>query len=231
MSTSENRRKDYTGLKYNRLTFINYVKNDKWGKALWKCKCDCGNETIVNASSVTTGKTKSCGCLQLESRRITHTTHGMKKTRFYKIWLDMKSRCCNENDKRYINYGARGIEVCKEWLEKFENFRDDMYESYLEHLAKYGEKNTTIDRIDVNLGYCKENCRWSTLIEQANNKRNNVIVEMNDGSTITIKQYADLRHESYKMLLHRYYRSKYNGTKRVPENVLLKVKDNTEVND
>ena len=96
--------------------------------------------------------------------------HGMKGTRFYVIWRSAIQRCYYPSHKNYKNYGGRGIRLHKRWL-KFENFRDDMYKSYLIHVKRFGEKNTQIDRIRVNGNYYKDNCRWVTLKEQAANKR------------------------------------------------------------
>lgn len=90
--------------------------------------------------------------------------HKMWGSRFYNIYYSIRGRCSN----KHPNYGGRGIRC--EWLE-FLVFKDDMYESYLKHCNKFGEKNTTIDRIDVNRNYCKDNCRWATMKEQAKNKR------------------------------------------------------------
>ena len=94
----------------------------------------------------------------------------MSNTRFYKIWAGMVKRCKNEKAKQFIDYGGRGIKVCRQWSE-FENFRDDLYESYLKHVDMYGEKNTSIDRIDVNEDYTPNNCRWATASEQCRNQR------------------------------------------------------------
>lgn len=86
----------------------------------------------------------------------------------------------------YKNYGARGIKVCERWLE-FQNFYDDMYESYLKHVEEFGEKNTSLDRIDVNGNYEPSNCRWATLEEQNNNRTNNRFIIYN-GSKMTVTQ-------------------------------------------
>lgn len=103
--------------------------------------------------------------------------HGMKNTKFYKFYMNAKARCENKKSTSYYLYGKRGIRV---YWKRFIEFKDDMYESYLEHCKKYGEKNTSIDRIDNNKGYCKENCRWVTTIEQGNNRRNNRIISIED---------------------------------------------------
>lgn len=95
----------------------------------------------------------------------------MKGSRFYQIWADMKRRCRNTNATGYSNYGGRGITVCDRW-EPFENFRDDMYESYLAHASEHGERNTTIERKDINSPYSTDNCTWATKSEQNRNKSN-----------------------------------------------------------
>jgi len=128
------------------------------------CKCDCGNQIITRASSIKSFP-KSCGCLWVESM----VTHGKSYTREYKAWRSMKERCLNKNHKYFRHYGGRGITICEEWL-KFENFYKDM-----------GDKPTlkhSLDRIDNEKGYYKENCRWATLKEQNNNKRNSILIKI-----------------------------------------------------
>lgn len=88
-------------------------------------------------------------------------------TRFYKTWQNMLNRCSCKAYKGYKNYGGKGIKVL--W-NNFEHFKEDMEKSYKEHILQYGEKDTSIDRIDNNKNYCKENCKWSTRKEQAKNQ-------------------------------------------------------------
>lgn len=96
--------------------------------------------------------------------------HGMSKTRFYRVWENMRRRCSNPAHKSYKDYGGRGIQVCEQW-HNFQSFFDDMYKSYQVHAQEKGEKNTTIERLNVDGNYQKENCSWRTIQEQQKNKR------------------------------------------------------------
>lgn len=156
---------DLNGKEFEYLTVM--YENGRHGKrVVWHCKCKCGNETDVMSTDLTTGNTKSCGCRKIEKQ----THHGMCNTKFYSIWKHMKQRCYNKNKRSYRWYGRLGITVCDRW-HKFENFKEDMYESYLDHVNEFGEDNTSIDRINNNKNYESSNCRWVTWDEQYKNKR------------------------------------------------------------
>ena len=167
--------KDLTGLKFGRLTVLKQVPKPehlKYKARYWLCECDCGNDRIVPRNNLIKNNTTSCGCLNKEivsNMRKDSATHDMTKTRFYGIWRNMKYRCNNKNCRAYPNYGGRGISVCDRW-DKFENFYEDMYESYQKHLNEYGEKQTTLDRKNNNGNYESSNCRWATYEEQLNNR-------------------------------------------------------------
>jgi hypothetical protein len=152
----------------------------------------------VTAQNLVKNHTRSCGCLAHEHRKSgdNHRTHGFKwskdktKRRFYSVFVGIKSRCNPGTVKRsdFKHYGGRGIRC--EW-KTFEGFRDDMFASFLEHERKYGTGETSIDRINNDGHYSKENCRWATRKEQQNNKRNNRIVVM-AGKNMTLTEASGL---------------------------------------
>lgn len=189
---------DITGKKFGRLTAIKFshIKNKRH---FWVFLCDCGIEKIISKIHVMDGHTRSCGCLLKEN--FSQFIHGMSGTRFWIIWRNMINRCFNKNSSGFIKYGKRGIMVCERWL-IFEYFMEDMYESYLEHVEKYGEKNTTIERLDFNGNYEKSNCCWANFEQQNNNRKNNRNITFK-GKTQTVAQWAKEKKLKYRTLHNR----------------------------
>lgn len=162
---------DLSGQRFHRLTVLRRSEhNTNGGKPKWVCQCDCGNITEVGGSELKSGNTKSCGCWNSESARNRRLTHGMKRTRLYYVWNSMKDRCYNPNNKRYKDYGGRGIRVCDEWLHDFMAFHDWAIETGYDENAPFGQY--TLDRANNDEGYYPFNCVWSTISEQNRNKRN-----------------------------------------------------------
>jgi hypothetical protein len=175
--------------RYGQLTVLGETKlPDKAGRYFkyFLIKCDCGVEKFTSKSGVINGRTVSCGCKKKAhiTNNLSSVTHGHafsgKPSKTYRIWNHMKTRCLNPKSPNYPDYGGRGITISEEWM-IFENFLRDMGECPVNH---------SIDRIDVNGNYCKENCKWSTNKEQANNRRSCKLLTF-EGKTLNHQQWAE----------------------------------------
>lgn len=169
--------KNLAGQKFGRFTVIEFDRVDETQTARWVCICECGTKVIVRGGSLTTGSSRSCGCLQKEvvGAIRTHGNTAGGKSPEYNAWSSMLARCTNPNNPAYKDYGGRGITVCKEWL---------TFEPFLADMGKRPNSEYSIDRENNDLGYCKENCRWATRAQQLRNTRRNRFVDTPVGTMI-----------------------------------------------
>lgn len=172
---------DLTGRRFGRLTVMQRAtENTKHGRARWTCKCDCGNIITTSGNCLLKGHTKSCGCAVHDNKPL--YKHGLSKTRLHYIWRAMKDRCYNPKNSHYKSYGERGISLCDDWNNDFVSF-------YMWAINSGYREGLSIDRIDNEKGYSPDNCKWSTDIEQANNKRKNKFITFN-GKSKTLAQWC-----------------------------------------
>lgn len=172
----------YTGKSFNDLTILNFENSKLCGKSkvcIVKCICKCGKIYIGPLKKLKSGEIKSCGCK-------IGKTHGLskengKETAEYRTWRRIKNRCYNKNCPNYKEYGKRGIKVCEEWKNSFETFLKDM--------GKRPKGNYSIERINVNDNYCKENCKWIPMSDQGKNTRRNIIIEYS-GQTKCLSEWS-----------------------------------------
>lgn len=174
--------KDYTGQRWGRLVALSLeAREPKWNDHRWRFRCDCGAETVAGIKQVKQGHTTSCGCAFRDLLAERNTKHGLSRSnpREYRSWKDMRGRCNNPNDSDFADYGGRGIRVCERW---------DDFAAFLSDLGPRPDGHT-LDRIDVDGNYEPGNCRWADAGQQANNKRSNVVLEM-DGRTQTLTAWC-----------------------------------------
>jgi hypothetical protein len=164
-------------------------------EALWLCRCDCGNEIKAKTSRLRRGRLLSCGCLRV---RHGHNHRG-QRTKTYRAWVNMRSRCDNPKVNCYKDYGGRGIKYCERWS-TFANFLADLGECPPDRM---------LERRDNSGNYEPANCLWATPVEQANNKRNTRYVTFR-GEEMSIARLAKISGLAYPVVQQRI--SKYGWT-------------------
>lgn len=159
--------KNLVGQKFGRLTAVKFLGN-RGKNGYWECICICGKTTTARSQHLRSGGVGSCGCLGAEMKSVIARTHGACSgayknwSKTYISWSAMKARCLVKSAGNFYLYGARGIKICKRWVDNFDNFLEDMGGRPI---------GKTLDRLNPNGDYNKSNCRWATPKEQANNRR------------------------------------------------------------
>ena len=181
MGVENDARKKHQGLigqQFGRLTVVENVTDA--GRTRLLCKCSCGKSKIVRLDHLRSGRVVSCGCYQSDIRGKSTRTHGQSKTRLYRIWKNMRTRCRNEHIPGYELWGGRGISVCEEW---------NTFQSFYEWALSNGYRDDlSLDRIDNDGNYEPQNCKWSTKTQQARNRRSNAMITY-DGVTKHISDW------------------------------------------
>lgn len=172
---------DLSGRKFGELEVIEFSGRSKNSQRFWRCRCVCGVEKEVYEGALRAGGTKSCGCRRHCNQPIKHGE--AEKTPEYRAWAGITKRCCRPKNPKYPNYGGRGITMCSRWRGN--------YLAFLEDMGRRPSDKHSLDRIDNNKGYYKENCAWRTAKEQHNNKRTNRWIEL-DGEVKTAAQWEEV---------------------------------------
>lgn len=181
-----NRAVDLSGRKFGRLTVLEYfgTRLDGFGRfraCLWKCRCECGKETIVLANVISRGNVKSCGCLHIESLKNKSYAPSKVRTISYRRWGYMMKRCYDKGAADFKNYGAKGIVVCEQWHDPL---------IFIKDMGDPPDNSYTLDRINPFGNYEPSNCRWATQKVQQNNRTNNCRAILN-GENLTSTQWDE----------------------------------------
>lgn len=171
--------RDLTGKTFGRLT----VSSPSFrfnGRTYLRAACSCGTERKYLEDLVIRGNSSSCGCKTKENPP--SRTHGLsKKCPEYAIWKGMRQRCLNKNSKHFSRYGGRGITIDQSWND---------FSKFLADVGPRPSAEHTLDRVNNDLGYSKENCRWASKKEQARNTARNVLLTHND-LTLSISEWEE----------------------------------------
>lgn len=183
---------DFIGRTFHRLTVTNTAPRRK-GHNYWACVCSCGKERIIAETSLKRGYTKSCGCLRNERVRAVRVSHDLSSSPEYFVWRAMLTRCENPKYRYFHDYGGRGITVCERW-HSFGNFIGDM--------GRRPSDKYSIERIDNDLGYSPENCKWILRVRQNDNRRRSRYLTLN-GETHLLTEWSRQTGISHPTLIYR----------------------------
>lgn len=184
------------GKKFSRLTVIKQFFHPYNSSFSVEVLCECGNKKRLIYSDLSNGKVKSCGCLEKENQKLIGSrtrTHGLRKTFEYATWAHLIQRCSNSKDKSFKNYGARGITYCKSW---------SSFECFISDMGPAPSKKHTIERVNNDLGYSKENCIWALRSVQSRNTRRNLNFTI-DGKTLCLKDWCNIYKMKYDTVRYR----------------------------
>lgn len=184
------------GFKIGRLTVSKEVVSEN-GHAMWECLCECGNITIAEGYALRSSLKQSCGCLIRDANIKRNYVHGMARTRLYTTWIGIRDRCKNVSSDSYKNYGGRGITIDKEWDLDFLSF-------YNWAINNGYDDSLTIERIDVNKGYCPSNCMWIPRSKQNRNKTNTIYVTYM-GERMPLVDACEKSGTDYNLAVQRYF--------------------------
>lgn len=186
---------DLTGRRFGRWLVLRETPKTRQGQTRWHCRCDCGKEKPeVLYGSLVRGLSESCGCLRMEQLVKPDDVVHSGRNPAYRVWVSMKTRCFNERHPSYRNYGARGITMCPQWAENFDQFLKDMGPR---------PEGMTIERVDNSRGYEPGNCQWGTRMEQAGNTRRNIVTPWK-GVQCNLIDVARMENVDYPCLSYRY---------------------------
>jgi hypothetical protein len=190
-------KRDMAGQRFGKLEVVEFAGLDKWNYLVWKCRCDCGRDTLVVQAMLLRKRNgvRSCGCAKIDALKH-RAKHGMSASPEFRIWAAMWTRCTNPRQSHWMKYGGRGITICERW-KSFANFYADM--------GPKPSPEHSIDRRDNNKGYEPSNCRWATQVEQMNNTSRSAKVEYL-GRVETITKWAEILGINYSSLRARYQR-------------------------
>lgn len=187
---------DLTGLQFLNFTAIKYVGRrvmSRGTRQIWLCRCSCGREREIRRDYLLIGKLARCACVPWNGTRFVHG-HSRDSSHTYSSWAGAKARCLNPRNKKFPNYGGRGITICDEWRNSFQAF-----------LAYMGEcpEGHTLDRINNEGNYEPGNCRWATQKVQQRNRRDTIWIT-HDGVRLTMKEWGERTGIPYSTLFARY---------------------------
>lgn len=191
--------KDKTGMVFGEWSVLfrgaNAGKNTRW-----MCRCSCGRRFLVRTESLRSKKSERCEpCRRVRSANSDYfRTHGQSHIPEYRIWCGMRQRCSDPKEKCFSNYGGRGIRVCERWASP------QGFPFFLKDMGLRPSTKHSLERVENDGNYSPENCIWATRAVQALNRRNNLLITIQD-ETLPLKVWCTRYHTSYHRTKRRIY--------------------------